>query len=543
MAFPHKGDLLRPMVTSRRAMAASAHPQATIAGVKVLLQGGNAIDAAVAVASALNVADFTCSGIGGVGYMLIYHKKKNELKVIDYIGVAPQAADVKLYDEPWKNRHGLLAPMVPGACAGWLTALETYGTMDRATVFAHTIDIAENGFPLTRRDARALNGSVALQKDYPTSMRTYHYNGGDWRPGDLFRQPNLARTYRRVVEGGKDEFYRGSLAQEIADFVQANGGLISREDLANLTVEWKDPISIDYRGYRVYGPPPSSSAIQWLQTLKIMEGFDVAGMGHNTVAGLHHLIEAERLAIADRIHWNVAPNAPVEELLSERYCAQRRALIDPNRAKPIKGERYTRGDVPGAYDYGDPLGLFKESTTHFDVIDEEGNAVSATQSLGGFGCGVVAGETGIMLNNFCNWFDIDEESPNCIGPGKKVEMCLSPGQIWRNGKLFACLGTPGSYGIMETTPQFMLNLMDHEMTIHAAIEAPRMRPQAGYKVMVEARIPAEVRDGLAKLGNEIAVRPEFDALFGGAQGIMIDPDSGARIGGADQRRDGYAIGI
>jgi gamma-glutamyltranspeptidase/glutathione hydrolase len=184
----------------------------------------------------------------------------------------------------------------------------------------------------------------------------------------------------------------------------------------------------------------------------------------------------------------------------------------------------------------------RESTTHFDVVDAEGNAVSCTQSLGGFGCGVVVEGTGIMLNNFMHWFDLDGDSPNVIGPRKKNEMCLSPGMIWRDGRLLACIGTPGSYGIMETTPQFMLNLMDFGMTVQAAIEAPRIRPQEMNRVLVESRIPAEVRAGLTARGHAVDPQPLWSALFGGAQGVVVDPVSGGLSGGADPRRDGYAIG-
>jgi gamma-glutamyltranspeptidase/glutathione hydrolase len=194
----------------------------------------------------------------------------------------------------------------------------------------------------------------------------------------------------------------------------------------------------------------------------------------------------------------------------------------------------------GSLKPGDP-GL-KESTTHFNVVDSEGNAVSCTQSLGGFGCGVVVPGTGILLNDFLYWFDLDADSPNVVGPHKKNEMCLSPGMIWKDDKVFACIGTPGSYGIMETTPQFMANMMDFGMSVQAAIEAPRVRPQEGTRVIAEGRIAPEVLDGVAKRGHLIDRQPDFSMAFGGSQGIMVDPDNGMLTGGADPRRDGYAIG-
>ena len=315
---------------------------------------------------------------------------------------------------------------------------------------------------------------------------------------------------------------------------------MTMKDMADLTVEWVDPLGIDYRGYKVFGPPPPSSAMQWLQTLKLLEGYDLAEMGHNSVDHLHTLLEVEKLAIADRVHYNVLPGASMQRLLSDEYCAERRKLVDPNRANRVLGARYASTMETGVVKPGD-IGM-KESTTHFNVVDSEGNAVSATQSLGGFGSGVVVPETGILMNDFLWWFDLDPNSPNVVAPHKKVEMCLSPGMIFRDDKVFALMGTPGSHGIMETTPQFMSNLMDFGMSVQAAIEAPRVRPMELNHIIAEGRIPQDVLDGLSARGHLVEKMPDFTMAVGGAQGIMIDPESGALTGGADPRRDGYAIG-
>jgi gamma-glutamyltranspeptidase / glutathione hydrolase len=541
MAFPYAGTRHRPAVTGRRGMVTSAHPVASLAGLRTLMEGGNAIDAAVAVASCLGATEIGSNGIGGVGWMLIYHAKSGTLTSLDYQGWSPYATDRALYTRPEDNFYGPLATMVPGSPMGWCAALERFGTMDRASVFKHVIEICEEGFALTINNAAALNSIRQTPlMDYPSSVRFYFPDGELPCPGKLHKQPDLARTFRALVEGGSDEYYRGQLAETIADFCQSVGGLITKRDLAEMTVDWVDPIGVGFRDFTVYGPPPPSSAIQWLQTLKLLEGFDLAGMGHNSADYLHTLIEVERLAIVDRMHYNVLPDAPVAALLSEEYCAARRALVDPQRASKIVGERYARTNEVGLRWHGDPS--LRESTTHFDVVDAEGNAVSCTQSLGGFGCGVVVEGTGIMLNNFMHWFDLEGDSPNVIGPRKKNEMCLSPGMIWRDGKLFSCIGTPGSYGIMETSPQFMANVMEFGMSVQAAIEAPRIRPQEMNRVIVEGRIPAEVRAELAARGHAVDVQPDWSALFGGAQAIMVDPESGTFTGGADPRRDGYAIG-
>ncbi len=540
MSFPYLGVQYRPSVTGRQGMVSSAHPLASVAGLRTLMEGGNAIDAAVTVASCLGATEMGLSGIGGVGWMQIYHAKTNTHTCIDYQGWSPYAAERSVFEGVEQLQRGIKSLMVPGSPAGWCAALERFGTMDRANVFKHVIEICEEGHPVTVHAANIVNTYEPWLRDYPSSMAFFFPDGNPMRPGQLHKQPDLARTFRALVEVGPDVYYKGEIADAIVNFCQENGGLLTKKDLADLTVEWVDPISIRYRDFTVYGPPPPSSAMQWLQTLKLLEGFDIASMGHNSVDHLHTLIELEKLAIADRIHYNVRPGAPMDRLLSEEYCKQRRKLVDPKRAARITGARYADTMEVNNVKPGD-AGM-RESTTHFNVVDAEGNAVSGTQSLGGFGSGVVVPGTGILLNDFLYWFDLAPDSPNVIAPHKKVEMCLSPGMIWLNEKVFACMGTPGSHGIMETTPQFMSNLMDFKMSVQAAIEAPRVRPLEANHVIAEGRISKEVIEGMAARGHLMDTQPDFSMAFGGAQGIMIDPDSGTFSGGADPRRDGYAVG-
>lgn len=540
MSFPYNGVQYRPLVTGRQGMVSSAHPLASVAGLRTLMEGGNAIDAAVTVAACLGATEMGLSGIGGVGWMQIYHAKTNTHICLDYQGWSPYAAERSVFDGAEQLQRGPKSFMVPGSPAGWCAALERFGTMDRASVFKHVIEICEEGHPVTIHAANIVNTYESWLSPYPSSMQFFFPDGFPMRPGQLRKQPDLARTFRALVEGGTDAYYEGEIADKIVNFCQANGGLLTKQDLADLTVEWVDPIGIRYRDFSVYGPPPPSSAMQWLQTLKLLEGYDLAAMGHNSVEHLHTLLELEKLAIADRVHYNVRPGAPMDVLLSDEYCAERRKLVDPQRGARLGGARYaTTMDVGNVKPGGIAM---RESTTHFNVVDAEGNAVSATQSLGGFGSGVVIPETGILLNDFLYWFDLDADSPNVVAPHKKVEMCLSPGMIWKNDRVFACMGTPGSHGIMETTPQFMSNLMDFGMSIQAAIEAPRVRPMTGNQVIAEKRIPSEVLAGLAERGHLVERLPDFSMAVGGAQGIMIDPDTGTFSGGADPRRDGYAIG-
>lgn len=549
MPFPYLGEQHRPAVTSRRGMVASANPLASMAGARMLLQGGNAVDAAVATAAALNVAEPYMSGIGGVGYMVIYHRRSDTLTVLDYNGRAPAAAELARFTSPEQKQVGPMSPLVPGACGGWLAALERYGTMDRASVFAPAIELAEGGVALTRFNVAFYEMNRPRLERFPASVKVYLPHGRALRAGDIIVNPDLANTFRQVVEGGAEVFYRGPIGRRIAEFLQANGGLLAEEDLAAFEVAWQEPISTTYRGYTVYCPPPPCSGIQYLITLNLLEGFDMAGLGHNSAEYLHTFLEAAKLASADRAAY--APLAqdgpdgpPVRALLSQEYAARRRAEIDPNRARYGTGERYHSQRRPDEVVEGDAALLLRESTTHFDAIDAEGNCVSVTQTLGGgFGSAVVVEGTGIALNNFAYWFDLDPESPNAIAPRKRVEQCLSPAQIWRDGRPFAVIGTPGSFGIMQTTPQMMLNLLDHGFSIQAAIEAARCKATEGLNVDIERRVPAEARAGLEARGHVLNVLPDYSALVGGGQGIMIDPDTGALTGGADPRRDGYAIGI
>lgn len=540
MSYPYAGTQYRPTVMGRRGMVSAAHPLASLAGVRTLMEGGNAIDAAVAVAAALGTCEMGLSGIGGVGWMQIYHAKTNTHICLDYQGWSPYAATPEQFESHDELLKGIKSWMVPGSPAGWCAALERFGTMDRASVFKHAIDICENGHPVTVHAANIVNTYESWLNPHPGSKAMFFPNGSPMLVGGIHKQPDLARTFRLLVEEGPDVYYKGEIAEAIVNYAQQNGGLMTMQDMADLDVEWVDPIGIRYRDFMVYGPPPPSSSIQWLQTLKLLEGYDLAAMGHNSVEHLHTLLELEKLAIADRVHYNVLPGAPVDLLLSDEYCAERRKLIDANKVAPGGGARYSSTMADNVVKPGD-IGM-REATTHFNVVDAEGNAVSATQSLGGFGSGVVVPGTGILMNDFLNWFDLDLGSPNVVAPHKKNEMCLSPGMIWRDGKVFACMGTPGSYGIMETTPQFMSNLMDFNMSVQAAIEAPRVRPIEGNRIIAEGRISKEVLAGLEARGHEVEVQPDFTMAVGGAQGIMIDPESGAFTGGADPRRDGYAIG-
>jgi gamma-glutamyltranspeptidase/glutathione hydrolase len=543
MAWPNRGLAHRPVVMGTRGMVASAHFLASVAGLRILQQGGNAIDAAVATAAALNVAEPYMSGIGGDGYMLIYSAKERRLRVLDYVAPSAEAATPLAFASPAEKEHGPKSPLIPGACAGWLTALETYGNLDRAAVFAPAIEYAENGVPITLKNEYFYRNAFNAGYLTDETKAVFMPGGAPPVPGAIIRQPLLAKTYREVIEGGQDRFYRGPLAKRIVASLRAQGGHLSEDDLASYQPEWHEPIRITYRGYAVHCPPPPCSGIQYLETFNLLEAYDLAASGQNTANTIHLMAEAMKLAVADRIAYAARPDAPTAGLLSQVYAATRRALIDPNRAKPSEGERYTGPAPAGSILPGEPARALKECTTHFDVVDAEGNAVSVTQSLGdGFGSGVMAGDTGLMLNNFAYWFDIHPDSPNVIAPRKKIEMCMAPAAIFRGDDLFAVIGTPGSFGILQTTPQMISNLLDHGFSIQAAIEAPRFRTYEGTTIELEARIPKVVRDDLLLRGHAPRLIDDWSFLVGGGQGIMVDPDTRVLMGGADPRRDGYALG-
>ncbi len=542
MAFPSHGTTHRSTVTGTRGMVTSAHPQASLAGARMLLNGGNAFDAAVAIASTLNVVEPYMSGIAGNGYMLLYSAKEKALRVLDYLGTAPYAATPEAFVTIANQQEGIRSGMVPGGCGGWLALLERYGSMPRADIFAPAIEVAENGYAVTVKNA----GFMADAFPYLSTRGTQIIasRGRTPLPGEVLVQKDLARTFHRVVEGGTEAFYHGEIAKDIARFCEKTGGLITERDLADFEVEWQAPLSINYKDYEVYCPPPPCSGFQYLETLNILENDELGMLGHNSAEYLHLLLEAIKLASADRAEYAARPNPPIARLLSKDYAnAQRERICE--RAAVNRGERWTRQKRPGEVLPYTERRWMTECTTHFDTADAEGNIVAVTQSLGQpFGSGEILGSTGMFLNNFMNWFDTEPMSPNAVGPHKRIEMCMSPCQVWKAGMPFAAIGTPGSHGILQTTVQMLLNLIEHGMNIQGAIEAPRVRLiNPGTHVAVEGRIPAPVRTALEARGHEVEVLPPWTAIVGGGQGIAFEPDEGSFMGGADSRRDGYAIGV
>lgn len=530
----------RPTVMGMRGMVATAHPLASAAGLEMLWRGGNAVDAAVAAAATLNVVEPFMSGVGGDGMLLLLLARSRERKVLNFMGRTPYAARAEGCTEA-DLQKGPKSCLVPGNFAGWWEALRAHGRLAPSVVFAPAIRNATDGFPLTHRGA----GFFAERRAQllPEAAAVFFPGGQEPRLGTLLSHKALAETLRRLAAEGPDPLYHGDLGKRVCDAVQAAGGWLTPEDLAAFRAEWIEPVVSTFRGDEVVSVPPPAAGTQVLETLNVLEGFHLKALGHNSAQALHLIIEAVKLAMADRIAYQALPDAPVAGLVSKAYAAVQRIRIDPARAAVSGGERYSVESLPGAVLPGDPYGYSREHTTHLSVVDGDGTAASITQTLGSpFGSGFIAGDTGILLNNLLMWSDLDPRSPNVLAPHRTVETRMAPVQVFRHGRLLLALGTPGSYGIPQTTPQMVLNVIEYGMDIQEAIEAPRVRVYRDRAVDAESRIPAEVRAALRERGHVIRELPDWSWVVGGGQGVWVDPVSGALAGGADPRRDGYAMG-
>ena len=516
-------------------MVASSQPLASLAGLEVLKRGGNAVDAAIAMAAVLNVTEPMMTGIGGDMFALVYWSKTKELKGLNASGRAPRALSVDHFAE--KNirqvpEFGMESVTVPGAFDGWVALNEKYGTMKLADLLAPAIAYAENGFPVMEKTAEDWEAEVGKLKQNAAASANYLVNGRAPRAGEIFRQPNLARTFRTLASGGRDAFYKGEIAQAIADYCRKNGGFISLEDLAATKHDWVEPISTNYRGYDVYEIPPNGQGITALITLNILEGFDLKKLSAQPDRYYHTLIEATKLAFADRNRYIADPSfakVPVAQLLSKEYAARRRALIDPNKALD--------SPPPGDVNVG-------TDTTYLTVVDKDGNAVSFINSLfDAFGSGIVAGDTGIVLQNRGTAFSLNPNHPNRLEPGKRPFHTIIPAMVLKDGKLFMSFGVMGGAIQPQGHVQVLVNLIDRGMNLQQAIDAARYRFMIGKSVLMEDELGATVIQQLLSLGHVRAKPPGvLRSSMGGGQAIMVDPASKTLMGASDPRKDGMALG-
>ncbi len=535
----------RAPATGRRGMVASAHPLATHAGLNVLRDRGNAIDAAVAVAAALNVVEPYMSGMGGVGVALVYVASEGRTRYLDFSGRAASTAQPQMFDNVTRDM-GPLAPLVPGNLSGWITMHGAYGSLPLSRLFKEAIDYAENGYPITPMNAHVIEGAVERFAQVGWSSEALVRHGDAPPTGSMLRQPDLAESLARVAAGGEEVFYRGELGDRICEGLAAAGGIISRDDLASYRAAWGEPICTNYRGLNVRVPPPNSAGFQILETLNILDGYE--HLEYGTPETLHLLIEAVMAAAEDRVRFAGDPDhteIPLERLISPEYAAELRSRIDLNRANSPPKEMFARAQIDLVPEFAVmPKVPMPELTTHFATADADGNVVTITQTLGGgFGSGVAPGGTGVFLNNMGKWFDIDPdcESPNLIAPGKRVDFCVAPAQIFSGDKIVLSIGTPGSYGILHTTAQMIHHYADAGMNVQEAIEAPRFRLYDTGDVFYEDRVPTKTLNELRRIGRVIGTLPAWTSAVGGGHGIQFT-EFGTFLGGADPRRDGTAAG-
>ena len=522
------GGRTRSAVRAMNGMVATSQPLASAAGLRILQQGGNAVDAAVAAAAVLCVVEPMMVSPGGDLFALVWDAKKKELKALNASGRSPKAISI---DELKKRgitklpQNGIHTVTVPGAVDGWAKVLEKYGTMKLAQVLQPAIEYAERGFPVT--DVIAADWDNALQhKANADFAATFLPNGKPLQPGELFTNKNLANTLKLVAAKGSSVFYTGEIAQKILKFAQAQGGLHTAEDFANHSSNWLDPISTTYRGYKVYELPPNNQGLAVLEMLNILEGYDVKSLGHNSAEYLHLLVEAKKLAYADRA-WHIADpafyKAPLDKLLSKEYAAELRKKIDSGKAG---------GDTP-------PSSRGGEDTVYLTVVDKDHNAVSFIQSIfSAFGSGLVAGDTGVVLHNRGAGFSFDPNNPNKLEGGKRPFHTLIPGMVFRDGNLWLTFGLMGGDMQAQGHAQVLLNLIDFGMDVQQAGEQARFRHfESG--LALESGVGADVRKALEAKGHKLTPAP---GMFGGYQAILIDPKTGALFGGSDPRKDGCAIG-
>ena len=524
----------RSVVRSTHGMVASSQPLASEVGIRILERGGNAVDAAIAMAAMLNVTEPMMTGVGGDMFALVYWSKTGELKGLNASGRAPHALSLEYFQKKGTKTmpiEGMEPITVPGAFGGWVALRNKYGTMSLSELLEPAIEAAENGYPVMEKASADWNAVVPKLKRTKAAAENYLIDGRAPRPGEIFRQKNLAHTLQILARGGRDAFYKGEIGQKIVDYCQAHGGFLTMQDLAENHPEWVDPISTDYRGYTVYEMPPNSQGVTALEALNILEGFDLASLKTQPDLYYHYLIEAMKLAFADRNRYIADPafsQVPVAQLLSKRYAAERRALIHPDRAilAPMPGVLLNHGD-----------------TTYFTVIDKDRNAVSFINSLfEEFGSGIVAGDTGIVLQDRGSGFSLDPQSPNRYEPGKRPFHTLVPAMVFKNGKLFMSFGVMGGAMQPQGHVQVLTNLIDLGMGLQQAVDAPRFRYYGGHNVILEDALGSDTIHALEARGHHRVFIPQVEASMGGAQLIEVDPANGTLMGASDSRKDGCAIG-
>jgi gamma-glutamyltranspeptidase / glutathione hydrolase len=549
---------MRP-VHAQHAMVTSVHELASRAGVDIMQAGGNAVDAGVAVGFALAVVHPQAGNLGGGGFMLI-RTASGAAHFLDYREKAPGKATENMYLDaqgnviPDASLVGYKAISVPGSVAGMVYALKKFGKLPLERVMAPAIRLARDGYPLAYEDAEDFRDADLAK--FAESRRIFQREGKYYQPGEIFRQPELARTLERIAKN-PDDFYHGAMAREIAADIQKGGGLVSADDLANYDVKEREPIRGTYRGYDVISaPPPSSGGIALVEILNILEGYDLSKFGNQSAESIHVTSEAFRRAFYDRAEFLGDPDfakIPVAQLIDKKYAIAWRESINPGHAsiskelkRPVFSEleRYASTHSP-VLPVREP-----ENTTHYSVVDSDGNAVAVTTTLNdSFGSRVTATGLGFLLNDEMDDFASKQGVPNsygliqgpanAIGPAKRPLSAMTPTIVLKGGQLFLVVGSPGGPTIITTVANVLMGVIDYGLDMQAAVNAPRFHNQwLPDSIMVEDRISPDTVHLLESKGQKVEVRH----FWGDAECIEIDPKTGGRLGASDGRNNGKALG-
>jgi len=537
-------------VSGSRAMVVTGQDLATRAGLYVLRKGGNAVDAAVTAAFVMAVTLPRAGNIGGGGFMLIYNARKKQVTALDFWQKAPAKASRDMYigtdgkADQRLSRFSYLAVAVPGTVAGLAAALKRYGTIPFSRALIPAIRFAEDGYMLNEKQAADMKNSEQILRAYPSTAKVFTKPGGAlYQAGDMFVQKDLGQTLREIAQKGPDAFYRGSIAEKIAEQMKANGGILTKEDLAAYAPVFRKPLSGSYRGCQIVTmPPPSFGGTSIIEILNILEGYNLKSCGHNSAAALHLMSEAMKRALADAAMYLGDPDmvkVPTAGLTSKSYANELRKAIDPGKSTPSAMIR--PGDAP-RYE--------KDSTTHFSIVDREGNAVSCTFTLNGnFGSGIVVDGAGFLLNNEMDNFNIHpglaspggpvEGEANAIAPNKRMLTAMAPTLVFKGGRPFIVTGSPGSSRIISTVVQVITNVVDFDMNIQDAVNAPKVHNEwLPDELRIEKGISPDTIHLLSRMGHKVVAGDPM----GAASSILVDQKKGTRFGAADPRREGTARG-
>lgn len=533
----------RSVVMGQNGMVATSHPLATQIGLDILKRGGNAIDAAIAANAALGVMEPVGCGIGGDLFAIVWDAKTQKLYGLNASGRSPMGLTIGYFEEQQMEQippFGPLPVSVPGCVDGWFELHSKFGSMEMSDILAHSIAYSENGFPLPQLIAWYFTRNVQrfLDMRFPNIRETYLDQNNNRMPGEgeIFRNPYLAETYRKIATGGRDEFYKGGIAQIIASFVQEQGGFLSYEDMASHRSEWVEPVSVNYRGYDVWELPPSGQGITALQMLNILEGFDFSAIEFGSAEHLHLFTEAKKLAFEDRAKYFADmdfADVPVDELISKEYAAERRKLI---------------GGRAGNYSAGE---ISVNETIYLTVADNKGNMVSLIQSnFRGMGSGMVPPKLGFMLQDRGELFSLKRGQANTYEPGKRPFHTIIPAFITKDGAPYISFGVMGGDFQPQGHVQIVMNIVDFGMNLQEAGDAPRWEHSGGStpmggtgagtgQVNVESGIGYETVRGLMDRGHKVGFER---GVYGGFQAIMWDKVNKVYHGASESRKDGHAAG-